>query len=126
MGHAADAGQGKAQVAMDVVVQGLQRRDVDQTHAGRTLFATLSRRRRLVLQSRRGGGQFAKELVNPPQERGQGLARAGWGQDQGMLTPLDGRPPLGLRGCRLTKAFLKRPARVRFVENIFRLLSPLL
>jgi hypothetical protein len=79
----ADAAQGHAQVAVDVVGERLQRRNVDEVDAllGRPLLV--------------------RESVDRPQERGQRLARAGWGTDQDMLARGDRRPRLGLRGGRL-------------------------
>ncbi len=70
-----DAGQRRAQVALDVDGQRLERRDVE--HAA----ACLWRRRRLEHQA-----------VEAPEERGQRLAAAGRGEDQRRLAARDGRP----------------------------------
>src|SRR5206468_213416 len=64
-----DPGQRHPQVALDVVVERLQRRDVE--HAGTAPLAV------------RG------DPVERPQKGGQGLARAGGGQDQGVLATGD-------------------------------------
>ena len=77
----ADAGQGRAQVALDVHGQRLQRRDV-QHPAAPPGFA-------------RSG--LDPQPVQRPQEGGQRLAGPGRGHDQGVLTAADGRPRAGLR-----------------------------
>ncbi len=69
----ADAAQRGAQVALDVVGERFQRRDVDDADAGAEL--------------RRAG-----EAVDPPEEAGQGLAGAGGGADQRVLAAGDRRP----------------------------------
>ena len=80
----ADAAQRCAQVAVDVVGERLERRDVDEARA-----PLAGRRRRLV-----------GELVDRVQERGQRLARAGRRRDQDMLAGGDRRPGLILGRCR--------------------------
>ncbi len=76
-----DAGQRRFQVALDVVGQRLQRRDVE--HLGgvgeRPLHA------------------LADQRVDRREEGGQGLAGAGGGGNQGVPAGLDGRPGLSLR-----------------------------
>ena len=76
----ADAPQRQAQVAVDVVGQRLERRDVDQPDPGLGVLLALS-------------GQ----AVDRPQERGQRLARAGRGRDQDVIASGDGRPGQLLR-----------------------------
>ena len=80
----ADAGQRLAQVLLDVVVQRAQRRHVDDVDA--------------ILQAALGAE--AMEVVEGPQEGGQGLARAGRGHDQRVAAGGDRLPafPLGPRG----------------------------
>ena len=60
----ADPAQRRPQVALDVVGERLQRRDVDEPHPG---------------AAARGS---TREAVDPPEEAGQGLAGAGRGADQ--------------------------------------------
>ena len=74
-----DAGDRRPQVALDVDGQRLERGDVDDP------AAALRRRLRLEHQP-----------VQAPQERGQGLAAAGRGQEQRRFAPRDGGPALGL------------------------------
>src|SRR5205823_12327543 len=73
------AGQRSAQVALDVVVERLQRRDVEQAEP-------LSR--------------FRGELVDPVEEGGERLSRAGWSLDQRVLAGRNRRPAERLRGRR--------------------------
>ena len=73
----ADPAQRRAQVLLDVVGERLQRRDVDEP--------------RLLVRRPRD------ELVEPVEERGQRLARAGRRRDQDVLAGGDRRPGLGLR-----------------------------
>ena len=75
----ADPAQRRAQVAVDVVGQRLQRRDVDQA----------GMRRRL-----------ARQPVQSPEEGGQRLAAPRGGGDEHVLARGDGRPRLLLRGRR--------------------------
>jgi hypothetical protein len=84
LGFQGDAGERGPQVALHVVGERLQGRDVE--HAAAAL---------LVGRWRRGG-----QAVDGPQEGGQGLARPGGGQDQRVLAPADGGPALllGRRG----------------------------
>ena len=79
LGGQRDPGQRGAQVALDVVGQRLERRDVEDAD-GAGGFA--GRRRARV------GG----EPVEGPQERGQGLAAPRRGVDQRVLAARDGRP----------------------------------
>ena len=73
-GGRTDPGQGRAQVALDVVDQGLERRDVEDAHAGPVVIGE------------------PRRPVDPPQERGQGLARPGRRDEQRMIAPGDDRP----------------------------------
>ena len=73
VGQAVERG---AQVALDVVVQRLERRDVQQPGAGLAAQPLLD------------------QPVEAPEEGGQRLARAGGGQDQRVLAARDGRPAL--------------------------------
>ena len=77
----AEAAQRRAQVALDVVGERLQRRDVDQPRA---VLAGRRRRRR-------------DEAIERPEERGERLARAGRRADQHVLAGRDRRPRLRLR-----------------------------
>ena len=78
-GGPGDAGQRRAEVALDVVGQGLERRDVqDPDEPG-------------LLPGRRWA-RFANEPVEAPQERGQGLAAAGRRVDQGVPAGRDRCP----------------------------------
>jgi hypothetical protein len=47
--------------------------------------------------------ELAVELVDAPEEGGQGLAGAGRGEDQRVLAALDGRPAFNLRRRRLAE-----------------------
>ncbi len=69
-----------AQVALDVVVERLQRRDVEQPHACR--------------------GGLGAEAVDPVEEGGEGLARARRRLDQRVAAGGDRRPAQRLRGRR--------------------------
>ena len=77
-----DAGERCAQVLLDVVVERLERRDVDDARAARL--------------------RVADEAVDRAQERGQRLARAGRGEHERVAAGGDRRPalPLGGRGLR--------------------------
>ena len=79
----ADPGQRRPQVALDVVGQGLERRDVQDADVPG--LAALRRRARV-----------AGQAVEAPQEGGQGLAAPGRGVDQGVMAVRDRRPALGL------------------------------
>ena len=82
-GLVGDAGEGGAEVALDVVGQRLQRADVEDAD-GAGLFACGCR------------AWVLDEPVEAPQERGEGLAAAGRGVDQRVPALGDGRPALGL------------------------------
>ena len=75
-GRVPDAGQRCPQVALDVDGERLQRGDVE--HPAATL--RLGRRR------------LRGQPVERPEERGEGLAGAGRGDDQGVASGRDGRP----------------------------------
>ena len=90
----ADPAQRRAQVALDVVGERLQRRDVDEPRA-------------LVRSAR------ASEAVQRPQERRQRLARAGRRRDQHVLAGRDRRPRLRLRRRRLLERALEPLADLR-------------
>ena len=83
-----DAAQGHAKVAVDVVGERLQRRDVDQPDAPRACADVVS-------------GWLAGQPVDRPQERSQRLPRPRRGRDQDVLARGDRRPRLGLRRRRL-------------------------
>ena len=85
-GSQADAGQRGAKVALDVVRQGLERRDVEDANG-----SGLGRRPR---RGRRGS-----ESIERPEERRECLAAAGRGMDQRVMAGRDGGPTfsLGLR-----------------------------
>jgi hypothetical protein len=74
----ADSLQRRAQVALDVIGERLERGDVDDPDPGAQPL------------------RLAGEPIDPPQERGQGLARAGRGADQRICAGRDRRPPLRL------------------------------
>ncbi len=80
-GSQADAGQWRAQVAVYVVDQGLERGNVEHAQPGRRVA------RRFLRQ----------QPVEAPEERGQRLAAAGGRTDERVLTRGDGRPTLRLR-----------------------------
>ena len=79
-----DAAQRRPQVALDVVGQRLERRDVDEARVA-------------VVVGQRIGGQ----AVDAPEEGGERLARAGGRGDQRVRPGGDGRPGLRLHGGRL-------------------------
>ncbi len=72
------------QVAVDVVVERLQRRDVQDSHTA-------------------GEVRLAPQVVETGEERRQRLARAGWRQDQRALPGGDGGPTQPLRRRRLAQ-----------------------
>ena len=77
----ADADQGRAEVALDVDGQGLHGRDVEHPAALEPLL----------------GDGLAGQPVEGPEERGQRLAGAGRGHDEGVVSRADGLPGAGLR-----------------------------
>ena len=81
-GFLADAGQGAAEVALHVHGEGLERGDVQDAAA----------------LLRVGGRGCGGELVQGGEERGQGLAGAGWGDHQHVRALRDGLPRACL-GC---------------------------
>ena len=97
-GRVGESGEGAAEVALDVVVQRLERRDVEQARCGLPAQALFD------------------EGVQPPEERGEGLARPGRCDDQGVLPGRDRRPaePLGV-GRRGERA--REPVRDERVER---------
>ena len=92
VGRGADAGERPAQVALDVVVQGLQRGDVEQPHA-----ALGSRRRR--------------EPVEPDEERRERLAGARRRAQEHVAAARDRRPALRLRRGRPARKRIREPRR---------------
>ncbi len=82
----ADAAQGRAEVALDVVGERLERADVDDAGAART--DVLGRR-----------SADAAEPVERPQERGERLAGAGGRAHEHVLAGGDRRPRLRLGWC---------------------------
>jgi len=97
----ADAGDRSFEVALDVVGQRLQRRDVDDL--------------RLVLET--AVYPLANQGVDRREKRGERLAGPGRCSNQRMPTGLDGRPRFGLRRGRSGKAAVK-PLRDRGMEQI--------
>src|SRR5262249_42946599 len=83
-GRLGDALEGHLEVAVNVVVQRLQRRDVEDAHPTAGLL-------------------LAPQPVEAGQEGGQRLAGAGRRQDEGVLSGGDGRPALALGGRRLAQ-----------------------
>ena len=81
----ADPADGGAQVAVDVIGERLQRGDVDEADPP-------------VLDVR--GRRLGRELVDPVEERGERLARAGRRRDEHVLAGGDRRPRLLLGGGR--------------------------
>ena len=100
----ADAAQRRPQVALDVVAERLERRDVHEAER-----ALLGVRRRRV----------GDEAVERPQEGGKGLAGTGGRRDERVGAGGDGRPRLHLRGRGLRErpreplAHLRRERRER-------------
>ena len=106
-GGRADAGERRAQVALDVVVERLERRDVEHAQA-------LARLRH--------------EAVEEPQERGQRLARSRGRAHEHVLARRDRRPALRLRGRRRAERARRtsgvRAARTRRARQRWRWTSP--
>ena len=86
----ADAAQRRAEVALDVVGQRLQRRDVDEARPALAL-----------------GQRIGRQAVERPQERGERLARSGGRRDEDVIARRDGRPRLLLRRRRLRERGLE-------------------
>ena len=84
LGRQRQAVERRPQVALDVMDERLERRDVQ--HAQR--------------RERVGRRRLGPQAVQAPQERGQRLARAGRRADQRVTAGRDGRPALGLGGRR--------------------------
>ena len=78
-----DARERCAQVALHVVGEGLERADVQDADAAGNA-------------ARRRGPRILDEAIQAPQERGQRLAAAGGGMDQGAAARADRRPALRL------------------------------
>src|SRR5437016_4312991 len=87
----ADAVERLAQVLLDVVVEGPERRDVDDVDA--------------VFQSTIGGE--AVQVIERPEERGQRLPGAGGRDDQRVATGRDGVPALALGAGGLGKCCIE-------------------
>ena len=79
------------EIALDVVVQRLERRDVEDLHR--------------VRQRRRG--TVDDELIQLPEKRREGLTGAGRREDQRVRSTRDRRPPLALRRARRAERFLE-------------------
>ncbi len=95
-----DSGQRRFEIAVNVVGQRLERRDIDHLH-------------------RVGQGAshaLAHQIVDGGEEGGQGLARAGRGGDQRVPPGLDPRPGIGL-GRRGRAESSGEPARHGGVEQ---------
>ena len=86
--------QGRAQVALDVVGEGLERAHVQDAHP------------------RLRGPRLARQAIDRPQERGERLARAGGRGQQHVLARCDRRPRAALGGGRRRERLLE-PARAR-------------
>ncbi len=104
----ADATQRRAQVALDVIRQRLQRAHVHHAHAARRVARAGAARFSLrpacrldVLRS------FGAQAVKRPQERRERLARAGRRRQQHVLAGGDRRPGLRLRGRRRVERLLE-------------------
>jgi hypothetical protein len=94
-GGEGDSGEWRAQVALDVVGQGLERADIqDADMAG------------LLARGRRAG--VADEAVERVQECGEGLATPRGRVNQRVLAAGDGRPTLGLGLGRRLETGLQR------------------
>ena len=100
-----DARERQLEVALDVVRERLERRDVDHLRAFGKLAA--------------GGDALAHQVVDHRQERGQRLAGAGRGRDQRGTPLLDRGPGLELRRRGLAESLLE-PRRYRGVEEVAR------
>jgi hypothetical protein len=98
--HPADAGQRCPQVPLHIVVQRLQRRNVEQSNA--LVLGLVVVRGLCVLN-------LTVELVNAPQKGGKRFAGPGGRQDQCMVATLDRRPALYL-GARRRVECLAEPA----------------
>ena len=96
LGLQGDAGERRPQVAIDVVGQRLQRRDVEDA-------APLLLGRRVV----------GEQAIDDPKEGGQRLARAGRREDQRVPALADGLPTLLLGGRRLRERALEPGASQR-------------
>ncbi len=103
--------QRRPQVALDVVRQRLQRRDVDDPHPPPT-----GRYVKVTLTYRPVGGCGGGEAVDPPEERRQRLARAGGGADQRAGTARDRLPAAHLGWGRALEGGLE-PAPDRIAER---------
>ena len=91
-----DAGQRRLEIAVDVVRERLERRDVDD----------------LGLVGQPALEALPHQVVDRRQKRGERLARAGRRGDEGMAAGLDRRPSLGLGGRRRGET-VGEPARDR-------------
>ncbi len=96
-GRLPDPGERRAQVALDVDGQRLERRDVEDPAA-----------QRAVVRRRRRG-----QPVEGPQEGGQRLAGAGGRDDQHVPSGRDRVPGAGLGGCRTGEGAVEPGARRR-------------
>src|SRR5687768_634698 len=85
-------GKGRLEVPLDVVVERLERRDVEK------VYAVHERRLHSLYYQR----------VELPQKRGQRLSRAGWSEDQSVTAACDRRPSHALWLARLTES-LREP-----------------
>ncbi len=98
-----DAPQRFPQISLDVVVERLQGRYVDQTELVEPPLT-----------------QLLKDPIDAPEESGQRLARAGRREDEGVLAPLDRRPALGL-GCSWLAETFAKPDPCGFGEALQRI-----
>src|SRR6476661_2034559 len=84
-GQCTDFAQGGLQISLDIIAQGLERRDVNHLDAiGELALEPL-----------------VKEPIDTDEKRRQRLSRAGWCGDKRMLSDRDFRPAAGLRLRRL-------------------------
>ncbi len=98
--HVGDAREWRAQVALHVNGQRLERRDVDHTAAAGRAGLIVSKERCVPFVSCSLGSlspASEHQPVKAPEECGEGFAGAGGGQDQRALSARDGWPALPLR-----------------------------
>jgi hypothetical protein len=85
LGHVGDAGERGTEVALDVDREGFERGDVDDAGAGVS---------RAIAEH---------ELVEAPEEGGEGFAGAGWGEYESGLGAGNGWPAVALGWCGLVE-----------------------
>src|SRR4029078_11991146 len=97
----ADAGERNVEIAVDIVRQGLEWRDIDDL--------------RLVTEP--SLETLAHQAVDGAMEGGERLAGAGWRSDQHVAADLDGGPGISLRGRRRGETLVKPRADRRGEEG---------